>query len=188
MVSEPTLLPIHVYGDDTLRKKAKAVEVFDEDLKRLVRDMVHTMYIRDGVGLAAPQVGKDVSLFVVDTQWSKEGGTPLPRVMINPKIIESEGEIEHEEGCISIPGIYAYVHRPSKIRYSYYDLNGRYHEAIAEDFEAVVIQHENDHLHGVLFIDHISSLSKLKLKLKLKEIAKTAVDGVNIRDDIYVSD
>ena len=186
MKREAQLLPVHVLGDDILRKQARIVEVFDDELKNLAQDLIFTMYKRDGVGFAAPQGGKDIRMFVVDTQWSQEGAKPNPIVMINPRILESSGGIEYEEGCISVPGIYATVHRPSYIRYTYQDVEGNQHEAEARDFEAVVIQHENDHLNGTLFIDHLSSLMKLKLKLKLKEITKTAVDGSNIRHDIYL--
>lgn len=188
MKKDPTLLSVRVYGDDILRQKTKPVEHFDEELRSFAADLIFTMYQRDGVGLAATQVGRDISVFAIDTEWSKDDAKPHPIVMINPQIISTEGEIEYEEGCISVPGIYAKVRRPSKIRYGYYDLEAKYHEEEAEDFKAVVIQHENDHLNGTLFIDHLSSLMKLRLKLKLKEISKTAVDGINIRHDIFVAE
>ncbi len=188
MKKEPQLLPIYIFGDDFLRQKLSPVAVFDDKLQDFVQDLTHTMYLRDGVGLASSQVGKNLRVFVIDLDWSHEDGKPNPIVMINPEIHQSEGEIEHEEGCISVPGIYATVRRPSRIEYSYFDINGKQHSEIAEGFKAVVIQHENDHLNGVLFIDHLSSLSKLKIKRKLKELQKTAVNGSNIRQDIYDPD
>ncbi len=188
MIKEPQLLPIRVYGDDILRMTARPVEAFDSELRDFVADLIFTMYQRDGVGLAAPQVGKSIRVFVIDTQWASEGASPKPIVMINPQILHFEAEIDYEEGCISVPGIYSNVTRPAFIRYSYYDLNGKLHEETAEDFKTVVIQHENDHLNGVLFIDHLSSLTRLRLKLKLKDIMKTTVDGENIRHDIFIAE
>ncbi|PKN77595.1 MAG: peptide deformylase [Candidatus Cloacimonetes bacterium HGW-Cloacimonetes-1] len=185
MKKEAQLLPIHIFGDDMLRQKLSPVVVYDDKLHEFVHDLTHTMYLRDGVGLASSQVGKNLRVFVIDLEWSHEDGKPEPIVMINPDIYNSEGEIEYEEGCISVPGVYATVRRPSRIEYSYYDINGIQHHEIAEGFKAVVIQHENDHLDGVLFIDHLSSLSKLKIKRKLKELQKTAVNGSNLRHDIY---
>ncbi len=186
MKREPQLLSIRIYGDEVLRKTAEPVTSFDEKLKDFAQDLIFTMYQRDGVGLAAPQVGHSIRMFAVDTEWSAEDGKPNPVVMINPQITHKEGEISYEEGCISVPHIYSKVVRPSLIKYSYYDLDGKIHEETAEGYRAVAIQHEFDHLNGVLFIDHLSNLTRLRLKLKLKEIMKTTVDGVNIRSDIFV--
>lgn len=188
MKKAPKLLPVRVLGDDILRRECQEVSSFDDDLRDLAQDMIHTMYLRDGVGLAAPQVGSDKRIFVIDTAWGKEDGVKNPTVVINPIILERSGEIEYEEGCISIPGIYAKVSRPSYIRYSYYDLDGNMHSSEASDFDAVAFQHEYDHLMGKLFIDHLSNLHRLRLKLKLKDIMKTAENGVNIREDIFVAD
>jgi len=184
MNSKAKLLPVRIYGDDTLKVKALPVQQFDDKLKKLAQDMTCTMYIRDGVGLAANQVGEKLRLFVIDTEWSREETKQNPVVMINPEIISGEGEYEMEEGCISVPGIYAKVKRFYKITYKYFDLNGNEHNETAEEYKAVVVQHEYDHLNGVLFIDRISRLSMLKIKRKLNAMKSTGVNGVNIREDV----
>jgi peptide deformylase len=185
---EPKLLPVRVYGDAMLRMKALPIRNFDEKLQKIVRDMTHTMYLRDGVGLAATQVGYNQRLFVIDMDYSHENAKPNPIVMINPIIKAGEGEYEMEEGCLSVPGVYAKVKRFNKIIYTYFDINGEEHQEEAEGYKAVVIQHEYDHLNGILFVDKISKLALLKIKRKLKLIEKTAVDGKNIREDIYSPD
>jgi peptide deformylase len=188
MSETPKLLSVRVYGDAMLRMKALPVRNFDEKLQKLVRDMTHTMYQRDGVGLAANQIGHNQRLFVIDMDYSKDNSKPNPVVFINPIIKSGEGEYEIEEGCLSVPGIYAKVTRFDKISYSYFDKEGNEHSEEAEGYKAVVIQHEYDHLNGILFIDKISKLSLLKIKRKLKLIESTAVDGKNIREDIYDPD
>jgi peptide deformylase len=188
MSETPKLLSVRVYGDAMLRMKALPVRNFDEKLQKLVRDMTHTMYQRDGVGLAANQIGHNQRLFVIDMDYSKDNSKPNPVVLINPIIKAGEGEYEIEEGCLSVPGIYAKVKRFDKISYSYFDKEGNEHNEEAEGYKAVVIQHEYDHLNGILFIDKISKLSLLKIKRKLKLIESTAVDGKNIREDIYDPD
>ncbi len=185
MKKEPKLLPVRVYGDDILRRQAEPVNVFDDKLRAFVRDMVHTMYRRDGVGLAAPQVGHSIRLFVMDMDWAREDSQPIPIVLFNPVITSSEGEYEMEEGCISVPGIYAKVKRFNRISYTYQDEFGKEHQDTAEGYKAVVVQHELDHLNGVLFVDRLGKLALLKLKRKLKALLETAKDGVNIRTDIY---
>lgn len=181
MKTDPRLLPIRILGDEILRRKLQEVKTFDAELRDFVEDLIYTMYERDGVGLAANQVGKDLRIFVMDATWTRDHKGKNPRVMINPVIEAAEGESVNEEGCISIPDIYADVIRPSSITYSFYDLEGKKHREQVSGFAAIVFQHEYDHLDGVLFTDKISSLAKLKLKRKLREIEKTTVDGVNIR-------
>jgi peptide deformylase len=188
MSETPKLLSVRVYGDALLRMKALPVRNFDEKLQKIVRDMLHTMYERDGIGLAATQVGFNQRLFVIDMDYSHEDAQPNPEVLINPIIKAGEGEYEMEEGCLSVPGIYAKVKRFNKISYTYYDAKGEEHAEDAEGYKAVVIQHEYDHLNGILFIDKISKLALLKIKRKLKDIMSTAVDGTNIREDIYNPD
>lgn len=187
MKKSARLLPIRVYGDEILRRKAEAISEVTDELREFIRDLVHTMYERDGVGLAAPQVGHSIRMFVMDPWWGHDSDDPAPRVLINPELISSSGESSSEEGCISIPGIYAEVSRPSSITYAYTDPDGKRHTVDASGFEAIVFQHEFDHLEGVLFTDKISTLSKLKLKRRLKELEQTAVNGENIRTDIYVN-
>lgn len=177
------LLPIRVYGDVMLRVKALPVQNFDDKLRKFLRDLTYTMYQRDGVGLAANQVGSNQRIFVIDTQWSKEDSVPSPVVMINPEITASEGEYEIEEGCISVPDIFAKVKRFNKIKYKYQDSHGNLHQEEAEGYKAVVIQHEYDHLNGVLFVDRLGKLAHLKIKRKLNALMNNAKDGVNIRTD-----
>jgi peptide deformylase len=185
MNRKPKLLDVRIIGDDILRQKAQPVTVFDEGLRSFVKDMIHTMYERDGVGLAAPQVGKSLRIFVMDMDWSKENAQPNPVVLINPHINSAEGEYEMEEGCISVPGVYAKVRRFNKVTYTYLDIEGKQHEETAEGYKAVVVQHENDHLDGILFPDRLSKLSLLKIKRKLKALESQAENGVNIRSEIY---
>ncbi|HOD17932.1 MAG TPA: peptide deformylase [Candidatus Cloacimonadota bacterium] len=185
MERKPKLLPVRIYGDAILRKKALPVRQFDDKLHELVQDMIYTLYQRDGVGLAANQVGERKRLFVIDLDWAKEGGKPNPVVLINPVIEEGEGETEMEEGCISVPGVFAGVKRFSHIKYTYFDENGNEHKEEAEGYKAVVIQHEYDHLNGILFVDRLSKLALLRVKRKLNAIEKSAADGVNILTEIY---
>jgi len=185
MNKKPKLLDVRIIGDDILRRKAQPVTVFDEGLRNFVKDMIHTMYQRDGVGLAAPQVGNSLRIFVIDMDWSKENAKPNPVVLINPHITSAEGEYEMEEGCISVPGVYAKVRRFNKVTYTYLDIEGKQHAETAEGYKAVVIQHENDHLDGILFPDRLSKLSLLKIKRKLKALESQAENGVNIRSEIY---
>ncbi|MDD3562330.1 MAG: peptide deformylase [Candidatus Cloacimonetes bacterium] len=174
------ILPIRIFGDEVLRKKLKEVDLKDPFLKEYLPDLIHTMYLRDGVGLASSQVGVDLRIFVIDPWWAREEGKKEPRVMINPVIHERLGEQIGEEGCLSLPEIFASVNRALKISYSYYTPEGEHIQAEAEGYEAVVIQHEYDHLNGVLFTDLVSPLTKLKLKLTLKHMAAKAQGGVNI--------
>lgn len=181
----PELLPIRIYGDAKLRVKASPVKKFDDELHKFVRDLTHTMYERDGLGLAANQTGHCIRVFVIDLDWTQEDSEPNPIVLINPVILSGEGEQELEEGCISVPDIFAKVKRFYKIKYTYFDACGIKHEEEAEGLKAVVIQHENDHLDGILFIDKLSKLSMLKYKRKLNAIMKTVVNGQNFRIDDF---
>ncbi len=186
MPRQPVLLPVRIIGDAVLRQKAHPVDAITPEVKDLAQDMIHTMYLRDGVGLAAPQIGASIRMVVVDPFWGREDAEKDPFVLINPSITASSGETVNEEGCISIPGIYADVTRPSSISVSFTTLDGETSAMDVSGFAAVVVQHELDHLDGLLFTDKISTLAKLKLKRRIKELEKTAVDGVNIRTDIFV--
>jgi len=178
----PNTLPIRIFGDEILRKKLKEVDAKDPFLPDFLPDLIQTMYERDGVGLAANQVGVDLRIFVIDPYWAKDGEEKNPIVMINPEIHSFEGEQTGEEGCISLPGLYANVNRARRIEYSYTDTKGKRIRKSAEGYEAIVIQHEYDHLNGVVFTDRVSTLVKLKLSRKLKDMQARAVDGVNIAD------
>jgi len=156
-----------------LRQISKPVENFDEGLKTLVADMFETMYAAPGIGLAAVQVGEPIRMLVIDLQEpEEEGGEPVrdPRVFVNPEILwTSDNEVPYTEGCLSVPEQYAEVLRPDRIRAKWQDVEGKQYEEEIEGLLAVCLQHEMDHLNGVLFIDH---LSRLKRDMVLKKLAK----------------
>src|SRR5881398_1648113 len=164
---------IYETPDPVLRQISKPVEVFDAALKTLVADMFETMYQAPGIGLAAVQVGVPIRLLVIDLQEpEEEGGEPVrdPRVFINPEILlHSDSEVPYTEGCLSVPDQYAEVLRPDRIRAKWQDDKGGTHEAEIDGLLAICLQHEMDHLEGILFIDH---LSKLKRDMVLKKLAK----------------
>jgi peptide deformylase len=164
---------IYETPDAVLRQISKPVETFDDALKTLVADMFETMYDAPGIGLAAVQVGEPIRLLVIDLQEpAEEGGEPVrdPRIFINPEILwHSDVEVPYTEGCLSVPDQYAEVLRPDRIRARWQDSDGKTYEEDLEGLMAVCLQHEMDHLEGVLFIDH---LSRLKRAMILKKIAK----------------
>ena len=180
----PRLLPVRLYGDNILRQKLTPCDPNDPELQALIPDLIFTMYERDGVGLAANQVGSTFRVFVIDPGISEEDAKPNPIVMINPIIESREGEIQGEEGCISLPGIFGSVNRAKTITYSYTDIKGKRIRETAEDYKAVVIQHEYDHLEGVVFTDHFGTLAKLKVKRKLKDLEAKASNGTNIMEGL----
>jgi peptide deformylase len=165
--------PILEVPDPRLREISKPVEQFNEDLRVLVADMFETMYDAPGIGLAAIQVGVPLRVLVIDLQEPlEEEGEPVkdPRVFINPEILEhSDQDVPYTEGCLSVPDQYAEVDRPDRIRARWRDLDGKVHEETIEGLLATCLQHEMDHLNGVLFIDH---LSRLKRDMILKKLAK----------------
>src|SRR4051795_7259756 len=165
--------PIFETPDPILRQISKPVETFDDDLRTLVADMFDTMYTAPGIGLAAVQVGVPIRLIVIDLQEpEEEEGEPIrdPRVFINPEILwHSDDEVPYTEGCLSVPEQYAEVMRPDKIRAKWQDADGKTYEEAIEGLLAVCLQHEMDHLNGVLFIDH---LSRLKREMILKKLTK----------------
>ncbi len=160
------LMPIVTYGEKTLREVSARVENFNDDLKNLVKQMALTMYANNGVGLAAPQVGKNLQIFVIDVSSKKKD----LKVFINPKILKLEGCQVGEEGCLSVPGVYADVPRAQKVEVEAQDIQGNKFSLEAEGLLAVAVQHENDHLQGKLFIDYLEKLEILKIKDKLDEI------------------
>jgi peptide deformylase len=165
--------PIYETPDPILRQISKPVELFDDALRTLVADMFETMYAAPGIGLAAVQVGVPVRLLVIDLQEpQEEGGEPVrdPKVFINPEVLwHSDDEVPYTEGCLSVPEQYAEVMRPDRILARWHDEHGETHEEEIEGLLAVCLQHEMDHLNGVLFIDH---LSRLKRDMVLKKLAK----------------
>lgn len=161
--------PIVVYGHPALRGKARAIETIDESVRKLARDMIETMEAAEGIGLAAPQVGETVAMCVVDHGMIEEG--EAPRAYLNPVIVEDGSETSTlEEGCLSIPDIREDVTRPEAIRFQYMTLDGVSHEEEIDGMLARVLQHEIDHLNGVLFVDRISPLKRKLLSNRLKKM------------------
>jgi peptide deformylase len=163
-----SVLNIIKIGHPTLRKVARPVESFDQQLQQLALDMIESMRLNDGIGLAAPQVDVSKRLFVIDKklineEWEAEA-------YINPKILKIDGSNVLEEGCLSIPGVRADVERPFKIEVEYQTIKGKKVREEMQDLLARVFQHEFDHLEGVLFVDKISILKKKLLEPQLKEI------------------
>jgi peptide deformylase len=184
MTRKPKLLDIHLAGDKCLIEKAKPVQDISPEIKNLVNDMILTMYEKDGVGLAAPQVGKSLRIFVCDPDWSKTD-VKNPLIIINPEFLNIEGEQSSDEGCLSVPGIFEKVKRFDKVTLKYLDLHGKEQIIEAEGFFAVVLQHEYDHLDGILFIDKIPKIRQLVIKKKVNLIkSSTDENGENIRHDI----
>jgi peptide deformylase len=172
--------PIVVYGSPILRKKAVDIEKDNPELKQLVDDMFETMYKADGLGLAAPQIGKSIRIFIIDATSLEEDDPSLKdfkKAFINPKIIEKSGEIwTFNEGCLSLPTLHEDVDRESKIRIQYYDENFEYYDERFDGVKARIIQHEYDHLEGILFPDRLPPLRRKLLKGKLSAITKLKVD------------
>jgi peptide deformylase len=167
---------IIAYGDPVLRKKAEEVDLSQEKIDPFISDMFDTMYHAEGVGLAAPQIGESKRIFIVDASPFKEDNPDLEdfkKVFINPLIIEETGdEWEFNEGCLSIPGIREDVKRKSNITISYYDENLQKKVETYSGIAARIIQHEYDHLEGILFTDRLSHYKRSRLRKKLQEISK----------------
>ena len=167
------LRDILILPDRRLRKVSEPVKKITSEIKSLVEDMFETMYAAPGIGLAAIQVG--VPKRVVTMDIAKREGETEPRVFINPEITWSSDEPSvYEEGCLSIPDVHEDVERPAKVRFKYLDLDGKAHEVEAEGLFATCIQHEVDHLNGVLFIDHISKLKRDRIVKKFTKAKKRA--------------
>lgn len=159
------------FPDPRLKEISKPITEVDDALRELARDMIEVMYDEPGIGLAAPQVGAGVRMFVIDTEWSDEEVGQNPTVVLNPEISDREGTITWEEGCLSVPDYTANVDRAAKITLRGIDLDGNPIEENAEGLRAVCIQHEVDHLDGVLFIDRISRLKRsLYVKKRKKQL------------------
>ncbi|PZO23086.1 MAG: peptide deformylase [Leptolyngbya foveolarum] len=158
-------LSIHYLGDRVLRQPAKRIAKVDDSLRELVRQMLQTMYSEDGIGLAAPQVGMNKQLLVVDADPENSAAPPL--VLVNPKIVSYSDElVTGQEGCLSIPGVYLDVVRPTAIEVSFKDEAGKPRKLKVDDLVARVIQHEMDHLSGVMFVDRVENAIALNQELK----------------------
>lgn len=158
------VLKLQKYGSSVLREKATPITKIDEEIKDLANNMIETMYVEGGVGLAAPQVGVSKRIIVVDVD-EKDA-----IVLVNPMIISREGQFIEEEGCLSVPGIYSQVKRSFKVTVEALDLKDNRIKITREGFPAVVFQHEIDHLDGYLFVDRLSPAKRLLIKDQLKEI------------------
>jgi len=170
-----SLRPILVAPDPVLKAKAKPVETVDDELRQLMDDMLETMYEAPGIGLAAPQVGVSKRVIVMDIAREDEPKAPL--FMANPELVwVSDEDSTYEEGCLSVPEHYADVVRPAEIRVKYLDRDGKAQELKADGLLATVIQHEMDHLEGILFIDHLSSLKRNMILRKLLKSKKQVLE------------
>ena len=173
------LREIIILPDKRLRLVSKPVEEVTPEIRKLADDMFETMYDAPGIGLAAIQVAEPVRLITMDLAKPDEKGEtqPKPRVFINPEILSSSEEKSiYEEGCLSIPEYYEEVERPAKVRLRFTDLNGKVHEEDAEGLFATCIQHEIDHLNGILFVDYLSKLKRDRVQTKFSKAAKRAVE------------
>ncbi len=177
--------PIVAYGDPVLKRRAEPIDLEGDTawLQELIDDMYETLHNAHGVGLAAPQIGESIRLFITDASAyadQEEEMEPLRdfrEVFINPEIVEEEGDTwDFEEGCLSIPGIREEVERPPIVRIRYYDRNLEAQDKTYQGLAARIVQHEYDHIEGILFTDHLKPLKKRLLKRKLKEISEGKAD------------
>jgi peptide deformylase len=174
------VLDIVTYGNDVLRHPAKPVGAIDDGLRALAQDMLETMYHADGVGLAAEQVGREEAICVIDVkpEYEKDAGNAefnraveMPLVMVNPRIVASEGTQRGTEGCLSFPEIHGQVTRAMQVTFEYTDLDGVRKSAVARGLLARAVQHEVEHLAGKLMIDRFTAVQKLSVAGKLKRLA-----------------
>ena len=171
------ILPIYIYGQSVLRKQAEDISLDYPDLKQLIQDMFETMHASDGVGLAAPQIGKSIRVVVIDLDVLKDDFPEYEncrRAFINPHILEyDDTETETlEEGCLSVPGIHESVTRPTRIHVKYVDEELKEHDEWVEGYLARVMQHEFDHLDGTMFVDRVKPLRKQLIRNKLKAMTQ----------------
>jgi peptide deformylase len=158
------------YGDPVLEKPAATIKKFDAELEQLSDDMFASMYAAQGVGLAAPQIGKSIRLAVVDVTAGKNPEAKI--VLVNPEIIHAEGEVREEEGCLSVPGFRGYVMRPQFVTVRAQNLKGETFEIRGENLLARAFCHEIDHLNGILFLQHLSMLKRDLIRRKIKKLRK----------------
>ncbi len=176
-----SVLPILIFPDTRLRRKCASVNEVNSSVRRLADNMIETMYAAPGIGLAAPQVGRLIRLFVMDRTESEED-EQVSEVLINPEVLAlSDETIVREEGCLSLPGHFEDVTRPAEVRVKYTGLDRREHVQTFEGVQAVCVQHEIDHLDGKLFIDHLSlvkrSIISRKMRKQKKELLKNEKSG-----------
>ncbi|HXM98980.1 MAG TPA: peptide deformylase [Candidatus Dormibacteraeota bacterium] len=164
------IYPIVKYGDPVLEKPGAPVKKFDDEIEQLAEDMFASMYAAQGVGLAAPQIGLSIQLAVVDVTAGKNPEAKI--VLVNPEVIHSEGEAREEEGCLSVPGFRGYVMRPQFVTVRAQNLKGESFEIRGENLLARAFCHEIDHLHGILFLQHLGMLKRDLIKRKIKKLKK----------------
>lgn len=169
------LLPIRNWPDPVLKKKSQPVEVWDDDLRRILMDMAETMYASRGIGLAAQQVGLTLRVLVCDVPPEKEGDKGSGLLLVtNPRIVRREGEVTCNEGCLSFPGLEIEVSRAARVRVAYEDDHGRPREIEASGLLAVCLQHEIDHLDGIVFTDRVGPVSR---RMALREYERLRKEG-----------
>lgn len=172
-ISDNGVIPIRVFGDKILRQKTKPIQNIDENLIEFIRQMYETMEQAHGIGLAANQVGFDGSVFIVDISAVEGYENFKPITFINPKIVSQSDETKpFQEGCLSLPNLRAEVIRPASVEIVYYDINMKENKLIADDLLARVIQHEYDHLQGILFTDRLDPQTKEQVKKDLLQIKR----------------
>jgi peptide deformylase len=164
------IYPIVKYGDPILEKPTTSITKFDAELEELSEDMFASMYAAQGVGLAAPQIGRGIRMAVIDVTGGKNPEAKI--VLVNPEITHGEGEVREEEGCLSIPGFRGYVMRPQFVTVKAQNAKGEEFEIRGENLLARAFCHEIDHLHGILFIQHLSMLKRDLIKRKIKKLRK----------------
>jgi peptide deformylase len=170
------ILPLVIAPDERLKTVSEPIKSVDDGIRKLAADMLDTMYAERGIGLAAVQVGVLKRMLVADVTWRDEEGPGQQYVLINPEVLESsEEEHVYKEGCLSFPDQFAEVTRPAFVRVRYLDLNGKQQEERFEGLPATCIQHEIDHINGIVFVDHISPLKRDMIIRKLKKMKKQGV-------------
>ncbi len=169
------IYPIVKYGDPVLEKPAAPVEVFDDELRKLLDDMFESMYAAHGVGLAAPQIGISKRIAVIDVSFKEDPEAKL--VLVNPQIIRTEGKQKGSEGCLSIPDFREPVARPMRVTVRAQDGTGKWYEKTGEEMLARAFMHETDHLNGRLYIHHISALKRDLMKRKIRKLVKAGEWG-----------
>jgi len=172
------LRPVLQFPDPRLKRVSKPIAKITDEIRALAQDMLEVMYDEPGIGLAAPQVGEPIRLVVMDTTWTEEGSERSPIVVVNPEIVEREGTVTWNEGCLSVPDFQAEVERSGRVRVRGLDLEGLPFEEEAEELRAVCFQHEIDHLDGILFIDRISRLKRsLYVQKRKKALRRESEEG-----------
>lgn len=177
-------LKIKIFPDPILKKKALPVEKFDVELIKLCQNMLYTMYQAPGIGLAAPQIGQSLRLLVMDVDYKRELVTRSdasqdydyhslnPHIFINPVILEKQGSLIYQEGCLSLPGVYEDVQRAESIQVKYQDWHGQEHTMQADGLFSICLQHEMDHLEGIVFLDYLSPLKREFFRKKLLKLKR----------------